>query len=740
MADRTLEDRVLSRTEVRAETGPNATAAPRGDIDIGVDALPALVSYWDSGMRNRVANGAFVEFFGFTPEEIHGRHVSEVLGPELYALNLPYIERVLAGEPQLFERMITDQSGTPRQTQVSYMPYVLDGTVRGFLVLVSDIGARRAGEQARTVAEARFRDLVELAPDAIVLVNAGGEIVLANAETEKLFGYTREELPGMPVESLFSDGIGDLHGDRRQEYFAAPEARPTGELSTASALRKDGAKVPVEIRLGVLPGPEGTLACASIRDVSVRGEMEKANQWLRAVVQSSDDAIVATDLQGTIVSWNRGAEQLYGYSAEEAIGKSATIVASPDGPGDQTRVLARVQSGERLQHYEGVRRRKDGRRVEISATVSPIYDLAGNPVGQAAVARDVTEQNRAEENFRAVLESAPDAIVIVNADGEIVLVNAQTEKLFGYAREEMLGESLEMLVPDRLRDRHGDHRSVYRTDPRTRAMGAGLELFAQRKDGSEFPVEISLSPLKSDDGAVVSSAIRDISDRKLIEDELRHSRERLAEAERVARIGSWERDLVADHITWSAGLFQIYGLTPDKFDASLEGANQRVYPDDRKRVTQTLASAIAQRSTFTLEFRAIRADGRVRTLRSHGEVVVDETGEPIRAVGIVQDITDAKLAQEALQSTSADLERRANELQQLALRTATEPPAIPHAPLSARQLEILRLVAQGLTNAAIAERLVVTEGTIKWHVRHILAKTNSTNRAEAVARVLGAPQ
>ena len=127
-------------------------------------------------------------------------------------------------------------------------------------------------------------------------------------------------------------------------------------------------------------------------------------------------------------------------------------------------------------------------------------------------------------------------------------------------------------------------------------------------------------------------------------------------------------------------------------------------------------------------------------LRSHGEAVVDDSGEPIRLIGIVQDITDAKLVQEALQSTSADLERRATELQQLALRTATEPPPTPHAPLTPRQLEILRLIAQGLTNAAIAERLVVTEGTIKWHVKQILAKTASSNRAEAVTRVLGAPQ
>ena len=259
------------------------------------------------------------------------------------------------------------------------------------------------------------------------------------------------------------------------------------------------------------------------------------------------------------------------------------------------------------------------------------------------------------------------------------------------------------------------------------------------KDGSEFPVEISLSPLESPEGTLVSSAIRDISKRKQVEDELRHSRARLAEAERVARIGSAEWDLTNDHTTWSDGLFQIYGLTPEQFDPSSQGAHRRVYPDDREQVRQTLNRAIAERSSFTLEYRAMRADGRVRTLRSKGEVVVDDAGRPIRVVAIVQDITDAKLAQDALQNTSADLERRANELQQLALRTAAEP-ATPHAPLTARQLEILRLIAQGLTNAAIAERLVVTEGTIKFHVRQILAKTNSTNRAEAVARVLGAPQ
>ena len=333
--------------------------------------------------------------------------------------------------------------------------------------------------------------------------------------------------------------------------------------------------------------------------------------------------------------------------------------------------------------------------------------------------------------YRALYEHNPDGVLFTVPDGRVLAASPAACRILARTEAEICALGRQQLVDP--------------TDPRWQAMlverdrtgrGRGVARMI-RGDGVPIEVEVSAEVFLDDRGEQrTCTIIRDVTDRVTIERELNDSRQRLAEAERVAEMGSWEWDIASDRITWSEGLFRIYGLTPDEFDPTFAGGQQRVDPADRPRVRQAIDQAVAQRSAVVLEYRALRADGRVRTLRSRGEVVVNDLGAPIRLVGIAQDITDSRLAQEALETTSADLQRRAAELQELARRSAPE--SQPHAPLTRRQLEILQLVAEGLTSAQIAERLFITAPTVKWHVKQILSKTASSNRAEAVARVLGA--
>jgi PAS domain S-box-containing protein len=335
------------------------------------------------------------------------------------------------------------------------------------------------------------------------------------------------------------------------------------------------------------------------------------------------------------------------------------------------------------------------------------------------------------EAYEALYEHNPDGVLFTVPDGTILAANPAACQLLGRTEAEICSLGRQGLADQ------SDQRWA-RLVERRRRTGSGRGVARMlRGDGTAIEVEMSARIFRDADGSERScTIIRDVSDRVRMEHELRDSRERLAEAERVAQIGSFEWDIANDHVRWSEGLFHIFGITPEEFDPTLAGVEQRIYPEDRQSLRDTVEKALADRSPYALEYRAMRADGRVRIIRSRGDVVVDDGGEPIRVIGIAQDITDAKRAQEAMQSASSELERRALELQQLAVSSSAEPRADTHAPLTARQLEILRLVAQGLTSAEIADRLHLAKSTVKWHVTQILTKTGSSSRAEAVARVL----
>ena len=353
--------------------------------------------------------------------------------------------------------------------------------------------------------------LLEAAPDGIVVVDEQGAIVFVNTQTERLFGYDRNELLGQAVEILLPADSGGPQAGRRQ----------------------DGTRFPVEVRHSQLQTEAGVLISSSVRDVSERTQLDGLNSHLAAVVESSSDGIMSTTLGGTILSWNPGAERVYGYAECEVEGQCVSMLA-PEGLRQESLLLiGRIAAGEQIDHFETVRRRKDGSLVDVSLTVSAVRDRDGRVIGASASARDITDQKRARgalAQARADIDRffglSLDLMVIVDPDGRFARVNPACETILGYAPEELVGSPITDFVhPD---DLEATVRKLVAQSAGSRLVG--FENRCRHRDGSYRWLLWSGTAVV--DGLIYASA-RDMTRRKQIEQELRTSHEQALEASRL---------------------------------------------------------------------------------------------------------------------------------------------------------------------------------------------------------------
>ncbi|MBV9183027.1 MAG: PAS domain S-box protein [Acidobacteria bacterium] len=452
----------------------------------------------------------------------------------------------------------------------------------------------------RKRAEVKFRRLLEAAPDPMVVVNREGRIVLVNAQTEKLFGYEREELLGQPMETLVPESFALGHLSRREVLFANPQIRTMAKGLEGNGRHKDGHEFPVEISLRPLETEEGTLISSAIRDISERKRAEIALKLSEERFSSAfEHAAIGIALVGTDGRWlkvNRALCTMLGYTSEELLSRTFQDISHPQDLELDLEYVRQILAGE-ISTYQMEKRyfHQAGHVVWVMLSKSLVRNEHGEPLYFISQIQDITKRRCAEEalqaseeKFRTVVETAHDAIVTANIDGDIVDFNQAAERMFGCSQSEARGRALTMLMPERFRERHRYGLKRYHQVGESHVLGKTLELAGLRRDGTEFPLQLSLASWTARNQRFFTGVLRDISERKRIEDEIRDLNRQMER--RNAELSAINRELESFSYSVSHDLRAPLRAIDGFSLALLEDARHKLAPEEMAHLDRVRAA------------------------------------------------------------------------------------------------------------------------------------------------------
>ena len=586
----------------------------------------------------------------------------------------------------------------PTPTRKAPEPTTVDS---GHEVLLHELAALRRSE-------AVLRNFIETSTIGLHWVGADGTILWVNQAELDLLGYAREEYVGRNIaefhadEPVINDMLGRLsRGETLRDYPARlrhSDGSIRHVLVNSSVLFEDGKFVHTR--------------CFT-RDVTALKQEQEANLLLAAIVDCCDDAIISEDLTGRITSWNRGAERIFGYTAQEAIGQPVMMLIPDDRREEEVQIFARLLRGEPVDHFETIRRRKDGKLLNISLTISPVRDRQGRVIGGSKTARDITESKRAEEAIKrfsrqqtadlaamtrmqelSIRLIQPDAfsdvlneilesgITITEADmGDIQLVDTDGEMRIAAQRgfkppyrefldkvhdgppaywsalqrgerviiEDIASNPLIVGTPTLAVMLDAGARAVQST-PLVSRSGQVLGMFSTYYRTPHGPTERDLRLID-----VLVRLAADLIERSRAEEELRESEERLRFAQKAAGIGTFDWNIETGVNMWTPELEALYGLPPGGFGHTQNAWEDLIHPADRARTLQRVAESFETGSPVEEEWRVVWPDGSVHWVVGRWQVFKNATGEPVRMMGVNIDITDRKKIEEALRKSEERL-------------------------------------------------------------------------------------
>ncbi|HUR44794.1 MAG TPA: PAS domain S-box protein [Candidatus Saccharimonadales bacterium] len=596
-------------------------------------------------------NRAAERIFGYSAPEVIGTSILRIIPSDRHEEESRILQKLRRGEPvEHYETQRLTKGGRHIQVSLTSSP-IRDP--QGFVIGASKIARDITLQMEAVRASLLLAAVVDSSEDAIISKRLDGTVTSWNKAAEKMFGYTSEEMIGQPITRLFPedrleeepDVIAKISRGHRIEHFETIRKK------------KDGKLVEVSLTISPVKDPHGKIIGASkiVRDITGQKAAQRSSMLLAAIVDSSDDAIVSKTLDGVVTSWNPAAEKIFGYTAHEMIGQPITKLFPPDRLDEETYVLSRIRSGQRIEHFETLRQAKDGTLLEVSLTISPVKDAQGRIIGASKIARDVTVQKaaaRASQLLAAIVDSSEDAIVSKRLDGIVTSWNKAAEKLFGYTAREMIGQSITRLFPEnRLEE-----------EPKIIArIGRGervehFETVRKTKDGRLIDLSLTISPVLDEHGHVIgaSKIARDISERRRNEEELRRNEEQLRDmADSIPQL-AWMAEADGNIFWYNQRWYEYTGTTLEQMKGW--GWEKVHDPELLPVVKERWGESLRTGKPFEMEFPLRGADGKYQWFLTRVNPMRDSRGNIVRWFGTNTNIDEAQRARQALEEERRILE------------------------------------------------------------------------------------